>query len=76
MPQTFDENTPRAWELNQCAWSFVDREAVRMIQAVSDANKGHLPTAGGMLDQTPGFVDAYRLVNSERAAYQKGQNDG
>lgn len=70
MPQTFDTDTPNPWTLNECPYTFAGNHAARMLAATSDADKGHLPVGGGMLDQTQVFVAASRLIRRERAAYQ------
>lgn len=70
MPQTFDTDSPNPWTLNECPYKFAGKEAARLLPMASDADKGHLPVAGGLLDQTQVFIQSLRLIRSERLAYQ------
>lgn len=47
-----------------------------MLGACNDAENGHLPVAGGMLDQTQAFIESSRLIRSERAHYQNNKPHG
>lgn len=49
---------------------FIDDSSVRrLVQYANHAEAGHLPLAGGMLDQTPAFVAGLAMVRAERASY-------
>lgn len=41
-----------------------------LLNAAEDARNGFLPVDGGILDQTPAFVESFRLIERERAHYK------
>lgn len=52
--------------------TFIDDNTGRLAQYAAHAENGHLPVAGGMLDQTPAFVAGLAAFRAERAAYGGG----
>jgi hypothetical protein len=53
--------------LPECPQRYVDQELWDAIDMVSFAENGHLPIAGGVLDQTKFFTDVHKFVSNERA---------
>lgn len=52
-------------KLTQCARVYT-RELVRAINMVSHVDKGLLPSAGGLLDQSAWFLDLITAVTNEQ----------
>jgi hypothetical protein len=57
------------WKLTQCPMTYIDNNTGKLIEYANHADNGHLPVAGGMLDQTPAFVSGLAMIRAERAAY-------
>jgi len=53
------------FKLTQCARVYT-RELVKAINMVSMVDKGFLPSAGGLLDQSAWFLDLMSAVNNEQ----------
>lgn len=51
--------------VDHCPRDFIGSKIARTANAVMMANKGHLPNAGGMLDQDAWFVSAYNALESD-----------
>lgn len=56
-------------KLTQCPMTYIDDKTARLAQYATHADNGHLPVAGGMLDQTPAFVAGLAAFRTERASY-------
>ena len=52
--------------LESCPREYLGHEMVRAINYVAFADKGFLPVAGGMLDQSAWWLDIYRMMNNEQ----------
>ena len=48
--------------VDRCPRQIVTAQTIDAMSAISDADAGYLPVAGGMLDQSQGFVDALRYI--------------
>lgn len=51
-------------------------EIIEVVDLIQFAEKGTLPVAGGILDQTTSFRDAMRAWRSELAAVKAQQTNG
>ena len=58
--------TEGAFKLTTCARRFVEPELVRAINMATQADKGFLPTSGGLLDQSSWFYSLWSMVNDEQ----------
>lgn len=54
-------------ELTSCARKQVPRDVWETLTYCEWAEKGHLPVAGGVLDQSRWFIDAWLFVANEKA---------
>jgi hypothetical protein len=52
----------RALWFDRCPNSAISAATWRFLGTVADAEDGHLPVAGGMLDQAGSWVEAYRFA--------------
>lgn len=50
--------------------TLIDQNTARLSTFVRYARSGHLPTSGGMLDQTRAFGQAMTLIEAEQASYK------
>lgn len=67
------------WELIGCPGHFLDAHAGRIVElAVMAAEGMGWPAPGGVLDQSADFLAAWRIVVTQRSAYQSAreQRDG
>ena len=55
----------------RCPNSLVTRGMLFVVDAVLWAERGHLPAAGGMLDQCASFMAAYDIVTGELGALRQ-----
>lgn len=53
------------WRVTECPHEMVDAATVEALTMVETARDGHLPVAGGVLDQTEWFQQAFRYVAGE-----------
>ena len=54
------------FELTECPRKFIGRSMTDEINLASWAQKGHLPEAGGMLDQPAWFVDMWGCLDQDQ----------
>lgn len=53
--------------------TFITADTWAMLRAVDQAGVGILPIAGGMLDQTLAFVQAYEAATIDEALMSRGK---
>ena len=58
-------NGTGSFAVDVCPRDFVGGKIARATNAVSMANKGHLPEAGGVLDQDAWFMSAYNALEAD-----------
>lgn len=51
--------------IESCPKELIESDIVRVAQAAEDMKNGHLPIAGGTLDQAAWVMSAIRTMNSE-----------
>jgi len=55
------------WRLESCPREYLDSETWQAVMFAGDADRGHLPLPGGLLDQSAWFVELQRQLRSEVA---------
>jgi hypothetical protein len=55
------------FQLTTCGKKFVDPYLARAVNMASHAEKGFLPVAGGLLDQSAWFVSLWSMLNCEQS---------
>ncbi len=53
------------WRLECCPRQLLDAEMWQCVMYASDADRGHLPLPGGLLDQSAWFVELVWLLRNE-----------
>jgi hypothetical protein len=56
------------FKLKQCGRKYVDPYIVRAINMANNAERGFLPVAGGILDQSAWFVSLWSTLACEQSA--------
>lgn len=57
----------------QCPHKDISREAIEIVELAEHAIAGAWPVAGGVLDQSSGFVDCVGIVRTERTVHKLEQ---
>jgi hypothetical protein len=68
-----DECDDGWFELTQCATRYIDSYIVTAINMASYADKGILPVAGGLLDQSAWFFNLWMMVDNETKKIEQEQ---
>jgi len=58
-------------ELNKCPLPLLTQKSFVLISQYPHYDKGYLPVAGGMLDQTSIFVEGMAIISSELSKHQE-----
>lgn len=61
-------------KIASCPNRYVGREVVEIVDLIQFADKGTLPAAGGLLNQTTSFRDAWRAFRYAMSAIKAEDN--
>ncbi|QNN23532.1 hypothetical protein HED60_15025 [Planctomycetales bacterium ZRK34] len=55
--------------IGSCPQKLLDADTRWVLRLVEFAERGAFPVAGGVMDQSPGFLAVMELVRSEKRSY-------
>lgn len=59
--------------IDRCPHRIVTRDVWQALRFARRADKGALPVAGGLLNQTQSFLEAWELIDADRAVWRAHQ---
>ena len=68
--------TIEGYKVFNCPKSFVDSKTEEYIQAYFQWRNGHLPNAGGYMDQTAKFIEAVGLIDRYMGKFTEKEKHG
>jgi hypothetical protein len=68
-----DQCNDGMFELTQCATQYIDHHLVTAINLAAYADKGLLPTSGGMLDQSAWFFSVWLAIDNDTKKIEADQ---